>query len=132
MNPDSQLRSRLEVLETTLIGYKEMCSNLEKELESVQKYPELPSFDAHSESYDRLKKEIEHLRIENDRLKRRKEELELEMEHRCLKGDFNVDKFKVVHLTMNPAAEAYENSKNAIEKLQTEVNTTQIIKIKIE
>ncbi|XP_037924951.1 mitotic spindle assembly checkpoint protein MAD1 isoform X2 [Hermetia illucens] len=122
LNPDSQLRARLEMLEKTLAGYKEMCTNLEKELASTKLLPEIPlEVPNNLESYDRLKKEIETLRIENDKLRRRKDELELELEHRYLKGDVNVDKCKVLHLTMNPAAEAYEKSKTEIEKLQAEI-----------
>lgn len=96
LNPDSQLRARLEMLEKTLAGYKEMCTNLEKELASTKLLPEIPlEVPNNLESYDRLKKEIETLRIENDKLRRRKDELELELEHRYLKGDVNVDKCKV-------------------------------------
>ncbi|XP_055380040.1 mitotic spindle assembly checkpoint protein MAD1 [Condylostylus longicornis] len=123
MNPDLQIRTRCDILEKSLVSYKELCTNLQKELESVKQYADLGITESPiiSESYEHLKKEITDLRFENDRLKRRKEELELEMEHRCLKGDFNIDKYKVVHMTMNPAAEAYENTKNEIEKLQAEI-----------
>lgn len=123
-NPESQLRCRLDMLEKTLVAYKDMCGNLEKEL-SVQKLnPEMSpsSLDiGMNDSYEHFKKEIENLRMENERLKRRKEELELELEHRCLKGDFNIGKYKVVHLTNNPASEAYEHANNRLEKLQAEI-----------
>ncbi|XP_055905594.1 mitotic spindle assembly checkpoint protein MAD1 [Eupeodes corollae] len=123
-NPESQLRCRLDMLEKTLVAYKDMCANLEKELFAQKLNPEVSpsSLDCGlNESYEHFKKEIENLRMENDRLKRRKEELELELEHRCLKGDFNIGKYKVVHLSNNPAAEAYENANNRLEKLQAEI-----------
>lgn len=127
---EGQLKMRVEMLEKTLMGYKDMCSSLEKELVLAKA---LPSTDVNMEqstnvindssvSYDHFKKELDVLRAENERLRRRKEELELELEHRCLKGDFNMDKYKVVHLKLNPASEAYENAENVIEKLQAEVN----------
>uniref|UniRef100_A0A1B0GGT3 Mitotic checkpoint protein mad1 n=2 Tax=Lutzomyia longipalpis TaxID=7200 RepID=A0A1B0GGT3_LUTLO len=59
--------------------------------------------------------------MDNERLRRRKDELELELEHRCLKGDFNADKLKVVHMSVNPAATAYENHLQEVEKLQAEI-----------
>lgn len=119
-----QLRYRLDMLEKTLTGYREMCANLEKELTNVKLLPNADSSlesALNSESYEHFKREIDSLRMENERLRRRKDELELELEHRCLKGDFNIGKYKVVHMTNNPAAEAYENSNNLIEKLQAEV-----------
>lgn len=127
--PDLQLKARLEILEKSLAGYKEMCANYEKELESIQLLPEMAPLPTvmdteQSDSYDRLKKEIEQLRTENERLRRRKEELELEMEQRCLKGDFYMNhhqqNLKILHLHNNPANEAYEKHKMDIEKLQAE------------
>ncbi|XP_011209603.1 mitotic spindle assembly checkpoint protein MAD1 [Bactrocera dorsalis] len=123
-NGDVQLRSRLDMLEKTLVGYKDMCSNLEKELTNAKQLPVADQSIENvisTETYEHIKKELDTMRLENERLRRRKEELELELEHRCLKGDFNVGKFKVVHLAQNPAAEAYENSNNLIEKLQAEI-----------
>lgn len=123
-NPESQLRCRLDMLEKTLIAYKDMCGNLEKELQAQKSNPDMsPSCldSGLNDSYEHFKKEIENLRMENEKLKRRKEELELELEHRCLKGDFNIGKYKVVHLTNNPASEAYETANNRLEKLQAEI-----------
>lgn len=45
----------------------------------------------------------------------------MELMNRCLLGDFNMRDYKVVHLSQNPAAEAYESSKNMMEKLQAEI-----------
>lgn len=123
-NGDVQLRSRLDMLEKTLVGYKDMCSNLEKELTNAKQLPVADQSIENiisTETYEHIKKELDTMRLENERLRRRKEELELELEHRCLKGDFNVGKYKVVHFAQNPAAEAYENSNNLIEKLQAEI-----------
>ncbi|XP_065370340.1 mitotic spindle assembly checkpoint protein MAD1 [Calliphora vicina] len=126
---ENQLRMRVEMLEKTLLGYKDMCISLEKELTIAKAFPNMDQVMEHSTNmsvdstvgYDHYKKELDVLRVENERLRRRKEELELELEHRCLKGDFNMDKYKVVHLKLNPASEAYENAENVIEKLQAEI-----------
>ncbi|KMY92493.1 mitotic spindle assembly checkpoint protein MAD1 [Drosophila simulans] len=119
MTQDMQVRFRMEVLERTVSGYKDMCATLEREIQSLRQQ-ELMNEPA-GEGYDSVKKELDTLRLENDRLRRRKEELEMEMMHRCLRGDFNMKDFKVVHFSENPAAEAYESSKNMMEKLQAEI-----------
>ncbi|XP_030380672.1 mitotic spindle assembly checkpoint protein MAD1 [Scaptodrosophila lebanonensis] len=119
MTNDMQVRYRVEVLERTVAAYKDMCSTLEREIQAMRQQEVLP--EPCSEGYDSVKKELDTLRMENERLRHRKDELELELEHRCLRGDFNIDKYKVVHLSNNPAAEAYENSKNIVEKLQAEI-----------
>jgi len=119
MTQDMQVRYRVEVLERTVTGYKDMCATLEREIQAMRQQEQLA--EPAGEGYDSIKKELDTLRLENDRLRRRKEELELEMMHRCLRGDFNMKDFKVVHLSENPAAEAYESSKNMMEKLQAEI-----------
>ncbi|KAH8292596.1 hypothetical protein KR018_010165 [Drosophila ironensis] len=119
MTQDAQVRCRLEVLERTVNGYKQMCTTLERELQVSRQQEPLP--EPPSESYENLKKDLEAVRRENETLRRRKEELELELMHRCLRGDFNVKEYKVVHLRTNPAAEAYKASENMMEKLQAEI-----------
>ncbi|XP_016968302.1 mitotic spindle assembly checkpoint protein MAD1 [Drosophila biarmipes] len=119
MTQDMQVRYRVEVLERTVTGYKDMCATLEREIQAMRQQEQLA--EPAGEGYDSVKKELDTLRLENERLRRRKEELELEMMHRCLRGDFNMKDFKVVHLSENPAAEAYESSKNMMEKLQAEI-----------
>ncbi|XP_017123492.1 mitotic spindle assembly checkpoint protein MAD1 [Drosophila elegans] len=119
MTQDMQVRYRVEVLERTVTGYKEMCSTLEREIQAMRNQEVLA--EPVGDGYDSVKKELDTLRLENDRLRRRKEELELELMHRCLRGDFNMKDYKVVHLKQNPAAEAYESSKNMMEKLQAEI-----------
>lgn len=121
MNTDVQMRYRVEVLERTVTGYKEMCSTLEREMQNMRQQESLSDPPPSENGYDSVKKELDTLRMENERLRRRKDELELELEHRCLRGDFNVVDYKVLHLSDNPAAEAYETSKNVVEKLQAEI-----------
>lgn len=121
MTNDMQMRYRVEVLERTVTGYKEMCSTLEREMQNMRQQESLSDPPPSENGYDSVKKELDTLRMENERLRRRKDELELELEHRCLRGDFNMGDYKVLHLAENPAAEAYETSKNVVEKLQAEI-----------
>lgn len=65
---------------------------------------------------------MEVLRQENERVRRRKEELELMVEQMSLKGAYNLDNmYKVVHMSTNPNSEAQEAYQNEVEKLQAEV-----------
>lgn len=77
------------------------------------------------EQNEHLHKELNTLRLENERLQRRKDELELLLEQASAKAAFNLGKdgreLKVVHLAMNPADEAHENHKNLVDKLRAEV-----------
>ncbi|KAH8307734.1 hypothetical protein KR044_011751 [Drosophila immigrans] len=122
MTNDMQVRYRVEVLERTLTGYKEMCSTLEREMQTMRQQESLSELPpVNDNGYDGVKRELDTLRLENDRLRRRKDELELELEHRCLRGDFNMGNYKVLHMSENPASEAYESTKNVVEKLQAEI-----------
>lgn len=78
-----------------------------------------------NEQNEYLQKELNRLRVENERVSRRKNELELLIEHNNMKQAFSIGnearELKVVHLEMNPADEAYENYKNEADKLRAEV-----------
>ena len=121
-NNEIALRGRIDMLQKTLAGYKELCAALEKENAINQQLSASSVENIDSvKAYEDIKKELETLREDNERLRRRKEELELQLEHRCLKGDFNVDKYKVVAFKDSPSAQAFKDSENIIEKLQAEV-----------
>ncbi|KAH8260722.1 hypothetical protein KR038_004690 [Drosophila bunnanda] len=119
MTQDMQVRYRVEVLERTVTGYKDMCATLEREIQALRQQEMLA--EPAGDGYDSIKKELDTLRLENEKLRRRKSEMELELMNRCLLGDFNMRDYKVVHLSQNPAADAYESSKNVMEKLQAEI-----------
>ena len=121
-NNEIALRGRIDMLQKTLAGYKELCAALEKENAINQQLSASSVENIDSvKAYEDIKKELETLREDNERLRRRKEELELQLEHRCLKGDFNVDKYKGVAFKDSPSAQAFKDSENIIEKLQAEV-----------
>lgn len=115
---------RLEIVEKTLVEYKEMCANLERDLQqrltgSDAPFPVL----SNNEQFERMRKELDELRTENERLKRRRDELERKLEYLSLKTNEYQEKqrLKVVHFRMNPADVAYESHKNEIEKFQAEI-----------
>lgn len=79
-----------------------------------------------TEQNEHMQKELNTVRAENERLQRRKDELEMLLEQASVKEAFNLGKngreLKVVHMAMNPADEAHENYKNEVDKLRAEVN----------
>lgn len=50
-----------------------------------------------SERISKLEEEINSLQQEKEQLMKRRDELEVELEYRALKGDFNPVKSKVLH-----------------------------------
>lgn len=98
LDSKDQNRIRMEMLEKTVSGYKDMVVHLETELKQLKSLPAL-DFDSAvngmGEHYDMLRKELEVLRQENERLHGQKNSLELALEQISVKGAFNIDKFKV-------------------------------------
>lgn len=135
----NQLRYRLDMIEKTLAGYKEMCSSLEKELNTVKsttitsgistgasgsdfQSTNLINLDINSSGcYEHFKEELDTFRMENERLRRRKEELELILEHKCLKD--HIDN----HSNYSHQQSDHSNMKEMIQNLKSEVNLTEII-----
>lgn len=132
-NQEAQMRTRIDMLEKQLTGYRELNSKLEGELQTVKAMPDMNMDSAlTSEQYEKLRREIDSLRLENDKLKRRKDELELELENVTLRAEINRDRYKVVQYTDSPANEAYEAHKNEVEKLQAEIERLKIRNRKLE
>ncbi|XP_037959466.1 spindle assembly checkpoint component mad1-like isoform X1 [Teleopsis dalmanni] len=119
-NLETQLRKRVETLEKSLAGYKEELSKLETELSNTKKLPQseqqLESVDG---GYEYMKKELD-LRLDNAKIRRRNEELELELEIRCSKSHFNVDSYKALHLGNNTTS---NECRSLFEELQAEIES---------
>ncbi|KAF6202689.1 hypothetical protein GE061_003090 [Apolygus lucorum] len=135
---------RTEALEKLVEGYR-------KKLEQIENDPSLaPSSStntADAAELRKLKKENELLRQkvikvelesqegnkkvdpaqmkklmdENLALKEKVEQMQYELEHRALRGDFNVQNTKILHFKMNPTSQAIEQRTDELEKLRTEV-----------
>lgn len=121
VQPDGQVRLKLEMVERMVDEYKEMCSGLEAELQSAKNMPDLGVDPVNGEHYEQFKRDMAVLRHENEQLQRRKNELELMLEHSSLKGAYDAERFKVVHLAVSPLAEAAEAHAVELDKLRAEV-----------
>ncbi|KFB51409.1 AGAP006632-PA-like protein [Anopheles sinensis] len=125
-NQDGSMRSRMEMLEKTLAGYQELCQKLEAEIQSSKGLPDLALGSAlTSEQYERLRKEIDDMRMHNERLQRRKDELELELENQLLRAatmsEQGVKPKPLMHLKDSPAVEAFENQNALVGQLNAEI-----------
>ncbi|KAJ8668557.1 hypothetical protein QAD02_010220 [Eretmocerus hayati] len=99
------INERVPALERAIEGYRELVAKLESDLEAVD--------DKHQ------KEENKKLREEVDRLKG-------ELEHRALKGDFNINS-KILHFKMNPAALAEKQAEEKQKALLQEVEQLRAI-----
>lgn len=122
------------MLEKTVSGYKELCAKLETELAEVRGHPgQLDGVTSPNDQYETLRKDLDVLRAENEKLKKRKNELEIEIENLTLRHNvMGDDRFKVLHFKMNPAAVAQEQVENEVVKLKAEVERLRIRNQKLE
>jgi mitotic spindle assembly checkpoint protein MAD1 len=117
------------MLEKTVTGYKELCAKMELELQQMKAMPDFTvDVTLNSEQYERLRRELNLLRLENEKVHKKKEELELELENCRLRGTASLDSdvvvtkpVKVLHLTQNPSSLAYEQHQTDVVKLQAEI-----------
>ncbi|XP_021932555.1 mitotic spindle assembly checkpoint protein MAD1 isoform X2 [Zootermopsis nevadensis] len=115
-----QQRSRVEALEKTVDGYRDLVMKLEADLEKAVK-----GGIQFSERIYKLEEERNTLQQEKEQLMKRRDELEVELEYRALKGDFNPMKSKVLHIRMNPAATVEAQREDKLTHLQQECNRLQ-------
>jgi mitotic spindle assembly checkpoint protein MAD1 len=133
---DTQNRLRIEMLSNSVAGYKELCARLETEIAELRGNPSLASSDptvCSSEQFKTLRKDLETLRIENDKLRKRKNELEIEIENLTLRNNCMSDeRLKVVHFKNNPATIAQEAAAEEVVKLKAEIERLKIRNRKLE
>lgn len=117
------------MLEKTISGYKELCAKLESEVAEIRgNASQLDCVLGSTEQYETLRRDLDLMRSDNEKLKKRKNELEIEIENLTLRHNVmsDGDRFKVVHLKMNPAAVAQEHVANEVIKLKAEVERLRI------
>lgn len=68
-----------------------------------------------------MKDEIQHLKNENDKLRSRRDELEIQLES-LLEGQDTVQGGRVLHSANNPLSDCLAQRENLIEKLQQEID----------
>lgn len=132
---ETQFRLRIEMLSNSLAGYKELCAKLETEVAELRGNPGIAAdtTTCTTEQYKVLRKDLEALRIENEKLRKRKSELEIEIENITLRSNVMHDeRLKVVHFKNNPAAIAQEQAENEVVKLRAEVERLKLRNRKLE
>uniref|UniRef100_A0A6V7IDT1 Mitotic spindle assembly checkpoint protein MAD1 n=1 Tax=Bracon brevicornis TaxID=1563983 RepID=A0A6V7IDT1_9HYME len=102
MDSNNAITERIPALERTLEGYKDLVDKLEADLAAISDPGVLQARD-----------ECKKLREEVDRLKG-------ELEHRALKGDFNINA-RILHFKMNPAEIASQQAEEKQRALLQEV-----------
>lgn len=128
---ENQNRLRIEMLQNSEAGYKELCSRLEQENAELRGNPSLTSISdptfCSNEQYKALRKDLEILRMENEKLRKRKNELEVEIENLTLRNNcMSDDHLKVVHFKNNPASIAQEQAAEEVVKLKAEIERLKI------
>lgn len=109
---------RIQELEKSLEGYRELVENLESDLTTALGQGGSAGL---LEKLRVVSAERDTLNEEKSSLQKRIDELQMQMEHQVLKGDFNPLSTRVLHLRMNPVAHAEEEREREMELLKTEV-----------
>lgn len=128
INHSQVSQDKVEKLESQLIAYKEETHRLEEELESALKCVvegtstfKIPHKDpGDTNKIKELEKKVLELQVQVESLTNEKEVLELRLESRALKGDYDPTNTKILHFENNPLSRARENRENGLERLQNE------------
>ncbi|XP_069955113.1 mitotic spindle assembly checkpoint protein MAD1 [Cherax quadricarinatus] len=118
-------QEKITKLEGLLELYKQELQHHESELDILDKNKteETAATQPRKEDAEKissLEKKVLELESEIVKLKHAREVLELRLEHRALKGDYDPTKIKILHFEKNPLAKAIENRGTEIQCLQTE------------
>lgn len=111
-----QQQQRIQTMEKILDGYRKMLEKLE--MESDRDKGLGGNLDV-LEKMNQLECERDKLLQEKELLQRRKDELEIQLEYRAIKGDFNPITSKFLHFRMNPAAEAAAQYEDEVAQLRS-------------
>ncbi|CAH0550480.1 unnamed protein product [Brassicogethes aeneus] len=119
----SQLQSqkdRIEKLERHLEGYRELNSKLESDLEAAQGLSHSEMIPVKYDQISKLEEEISQLKMENERMREKKDSLEIQLES-YLEGNDTLAGGQVYHNANNPFAQSVAQRENLVEKLEQEV-----------
>ncbi|KAJ8962809.1 hypothetical protein NQ318_001209 [Aromia moschata] len=114
-------KERIENLERIVEGYRDMVTKLENDVQSAQPNIANDIVPVKAEQLSRLQDEVQQLKNENEKLRDRKDQLEIQLEtymvgHDTLQGG------QVFHLANNPLAECLAQRENLVDKLEQEVD----------
>ncbi|KAK3912120.1 Mitotic spindle assembly checkpoint protein MAD1 [Frankliniella fusca] len=112
------LKPRIEALEKSLEGYRELAENLEADLVSALGQG---GSNGLLERLRQISAERDALIEERSSLQKRVDELQAQFEGQVLKRDLNPTTTRVLHFRMNPVANAEEEREKEITLLKTEV-----------
>ncbi|XP_050537528.1 mitotic spindle assembly checkpoint protein MAD1 isoform X3 [Daktulosphaira vitifoliae] len=137
--------TKMEVLEKAITGYKNRMTEIETD---PSLYCPTDNDKRWIEEKTALLKEKEELINKCKQLEEKCVDLRDQIDHRALKGDFNLRETKVLHFKMNPASEGFNNyqndllqAKQEIEKLKERIkamqegismNLTQVVDDRVE
>ncbi|XP_053411510.1 mitotic spindle assembly checkpoint protein MAD1 isoform X3 [Nycticebus coucang] len=115
---EAQLSQALEELG----GQKQRADMLEMELKMLQSQSSSAeqSFLFSREEVDSLRLKIEELERDRNRLEEEKRVLEVQLERGVLQGDFDRNRTKVLHMSLNPASAARQRLREDRDQLQAE------------
>merc|ERR1719322_1663869 len=118
---DNIYQDKITALEKTIAEYKAIVEMLEEDKKVGS--PVAPAEAVNSAELIDLKNKLHNLQEKN-------EKLELELERRAIKGDFNPTDTKVLHFTNNPTAKAVEKRAAEMSELLNE-NTSLKARVKL-
>ncbi|XP_028154002.1 mitotic spindle assembly checkpoint protein MAD1 isoform X2 [Diabrotica virgifera virgifera] len=112
-------KERIDNLEKIVADYRDLVTKLEGDLEVAQ--PNLHAvLPIRAEQMARLKDEVHHLKLENDKLRQRKDQLEIQLES-YMEGEDTRSDGKILHPSNNPLSECLVQRGKQVEKLQQEI-----------
>ncbi|KAK9878489.1 hypothetical protein WA026_022384 [Henosepilachna vigintioctopunctata] len=119
-NQVQSLKERVENLEKIVTGYRDMVAKLEADLQNTEHdNSDLPPI--RLEQITRLQNEVDKFKQENERLRERKDQLEIQLEE-YLVGNDTLRGGRVYHLSSNPLSECLAQRDAHMQKLQEEVD----------
>ncbi|XP_018579293.1 mitotic spindle assembly checkpoint protein MAD1-like [Anoplophora glabripennis] len=113
-------KDRIENLERMVDGYRDMVTKLENDLQTAQPNIHSEIVPVRAEQISRLQDEIQQLKHDNDKLRERRDELEIQLESYLI-GQDTLQGGQAYHLANNPLAECLAQRENLVDKLEQEV-----------
>lgn len=110
--------TKMEVLEKAINGYKSRMNQIETD---PSMYVPTDNNKRWIEEKNVLLKEKEELINKCKQLEEKCSDLNDQIDHRALKGDFNLKETKVLHYKMNPASEGFNHYQNELAKAKQEI-----------
>ncbi|CAI6347420.1 unnamed protein product [Macrosiphum euphorbiae] len=110
--------TRIEVLEKAINGYKLRMNQIETD---PSMYVPIDNNKRWIDEKNLLLKEKEELINKYKQLEAKCIDLNDQIDHRALKGDFNLKETKVLHFKMNPASEGFNHYQNELAKAKQEI-----------